>query len=346
VWTIASLAFAHLKDTTCEPWTMEMNRRDFIAGLSTLAAFPVTVRAQQGDKPVRVGFLSMGAGPNPNAYGFQKGLRQLGYVDGQNLVLVNRWAAGQRDRLPDLANELLGSNVDLIASHSTEAIEAIRSLSRTIPVVMVAISDPIGSGFVASFARPSGNTTGVTLFSNELAGKRLAMLKQFVPQLSRVAILAEKGRGPTETLVSETQAAANTLRVALQVFEVSSQEIADAFKSMEAERPDALIIQQNLSFTNRLRQIADLAIGQRIPTIHPTREFVEAGGLLAYGPNLFALGERAAWYVDRILKGTKAADLPVEQPTRFELALNLKTARALDLQPAPSLIGTADEVIE
>jgi putative ABC transport system substrate-binding protein len=211
---------------------------------------------------------------------------------------------------------------------------------------MVAISDPIASGFVASFARPSGNTTGVTLFSNELAGKRLAMLKQFVPQLSRVAILAEKGRGPTETLVSETRAAANTLHISLQVFEVSSEGIVGAFKSMEAERPDALIVQQNLSFTNHLRQIADSAIGQRIPTIHPTRESVEAGGLLAYGPSLFALGERAAWYVDRILRGAKPADLPVEQPTRFELALNMKTAKTLGLQVSPSLIGTADEVIE
>jgi putative ABC transport system substrate-binding protein len=136
------------------------------------------------------------------------------------------------------------------------------------------------------------------------------------------------------------------LRISLQVFEVSSEGIVDAFKSMEAERPDALIVQQNLSFTNRLRQIADLAIGQRIPTIHPTREFVEAGGLLSYGPSLFALGERAAWYVDRILRGTKPADLPVEQPTRFELALNMKTAKTLGLQVSPSLIGTADEVIE
>jgi ABC-type uncharacterized transport system substrate-binding protein len=323
-----------------------MKRREFIAGLSMAAAFSVPVQAQQGGKLVRVGFLSTGAGPNPNAYGFQQGLRQLGYIDGQNLVLINRWAAGRQDRLSDLAGELLGSNVDVIASHSTEAITAIRHLSATIPVVMVAISDPIASGFVASFARPSGNTTGVTLFSNELAGKRLAMLKQFVPQLSRVAILAEKGRGPTETLVSETQAAANTLRVALQVFEVNSEEIADAFKSMDAERPDGLIVQQNLSFTSRLRQIADLSIGQRIPTIHPTREFVEAGGLLAYGPSLFALGERAAWYVDRILRGTKPADLPVEQPTRFELALNMKTAKTLGLQVSSSLIGTADEVIE
>src|SRR5262249_41897327 len=158
-----------------------------------------------------------------------------------------------------------------IASHSTEAIMAIRSLSATIPVVMVAISDPIGSGFVTSFARPSGNTTGVTLFSNELAGKRLAMLKQFVPQLSRVAILAEKGRAPTETLIGETQAAANTLGVALHVFEVSSEEIGNAFKSMQTKRPDALIVQQNLAFTNYLRQIAALAIDQRIPSVHPTR---------------------------------------------------------------------------
>ena len=168
---------------------------------------------------------------------------------------------------------------------------------------MTAISDPIGNGLVASFARPGGNTTGVTLFSNELAGKRLEMLNQLVRQLRRVAILAERDRPPTATLVSETQAAAQTLRVALQTFEVRPEEIAEALRSIDKERADAVIVQQNLSFTPHLRQIADLAISYRLPTVHPTREFVEAGGLLAYGPSLFALGERAGWYVNRILKG-------------------------------------------
>ena len=266
-------------------------------------------------------------------------MRQLGYVEGQNLVLIYRWAAAQRAPIVDLARELLELNVDVLASHTTEAIAAIRSLNTAIPVVMTAISDPIGNGLVASFARPGGNTTGVTLFSNELAGKRLEMLNQLVPQLRRVAILAERDRPPTATLVSETQAAAQTLRLALRTFEVRPEEIAEALRSIDKERADAVIVQQNLSFTPHLRQIADLAISYRLPTVHPTREFVEAGGLLAYGPSLFALGERAGWYVDRILKGTKPADLPVEQPTKFEVILNLKTAKALGLTIPDKLLA-------
>jgi putative ABC transport system substrate-binding protein len=324
-----------------------LKRREFITLLGGAAAtWPFAVRAQQVGRLVRIGFLSGGAGPNPNVYGFQHGLRQLGYVEGQNLVLICRWAAAQRAPVVDLARELLDLNVDVLASHTTEAITAIRSLNTAIPVVMTAISDPIGNGLVASFARPGGNTTGVTLFSNELAGKRLAILNQLVPQLRRVAILAERDRPPTTTLVSETQTAADTLRLALQTFEVRPEEIAEALRSIEQERADAVIVQQNLSFTPHLRQIADLAISYRLPTVHPTREFVEAGGLLAYGPSLFALGERASWYVDRILKGTKPADLPVEQPTRFELILNLKTAKALGLEVPATLLALADEVIE
>jgi putative tryptophan/tyrosine transport system substrate-binding protein len=323
-----------------------MRRREFITLLGAAVAWPLAARAQQPGKLARVGFLSGGAGPNPNIYGFQQGMRQLGYVEGQNLVLIYRWAAAQRARVVDLARELLELNVDVLASHTTEAIAAIRSLNTTIPVVMTAISDPIGNSLVASFARPGGNTTGVTLFSNELAGKRLEMLKEVVPQLTRVAILAERDRPPTATLVSETQAAAAGLRLALQIFEVRPEEIAEAFRLIGKERPDALIVQQNLSFTPYLQQIADLAISHRLPTVHPTREFVEAGGFLAYGPSIFALGERAAWYVDRILRGARPTDLPVEQPTKFELILNLKTAKALGLDVPPSLLATADELIE
>jgi putative ABC transport system substrate-binding protein len=323
-----------------------MRRREFIAGIAGAAAWPVGVRAQQPGRLVRIGFLSGGVGPNPNVYGFQHGLRQLGYVEGQNLVLIYRWAAAQRAPLVDLARELLELDVDILASHTTEAIAAISSLNTAIPVVMTAISDPIGNGLVASFARPGRNTTGVTLFSNELAGKRLEMLNQLVRQLRRVAILAERDRPPTATLVSETQAAAQALRLDLRTFEVRPEEIAEALRSIDKERADAVIVQQNLAFTPHLRQIADLAISYRLPTVHPTREFVEAGGLLAYGPSLFALGERAGWYVDRILKGTKPADLPVEQPTKFEVILNLKTAKALGLTIPDKLLALADEVIE
>jgi putative ABC transport system substrate-binding protein len=325
---------------------LAVKRRAFITLIGGVAAWPLAAPAQSPGKLVRIGFLSGGSEANSNIDGFRQGLRQLGYIEGQNLLMIYRWAAGQPDRLVDLARELLESNVDLLASHTTEAITAIRSLNATIPIVMTAISDPIGSGLVASFARPGGATTGVTLFSNELAGKRLAMLREVVPQLTRVAVLAERDRRPTETLISETKEAAHALRLTLQIFEIGADEIADAFRLIDKERPDALIVQQNLSFTPHLRQIADLAIGHRLATVHPTREFVEAGGLLAYGPSIFALGERAAWYTDRILKGIKPADLPVEQPTKFELIVNLKTAKALGLDVPPSLLATADELIE
>jgi putative ABC transport system substrate-binding protein len=222
-------------------------------------------------------------------------------------------------------------NVDVIASNSTEAILAIRDLNNTTPVVMTAISDPIGNRLVASFARPGGNITGVTLFSTELAGKRLELLKEVVPQLARVGLLVERDHPPTATFVTETQAVAQPLNLALQIFEVHPEEIPEGFRSIEKEHPDALIVQQTASFTSHAREIADLAINLHLPTVSEMREFIEVGGLLAYGPSVYALGERAAWYVDRILKGTRPAELPVEQPTKFELIVNLRTAKTLGL---------------
>jgi putative ABC transport system substrate-binding protein len=278
--------------------------------------------------------------------GFQQGLLQLGYVEGQNLVLFYRWAGGKQTRLADFANELLGLRVDLFVIPSTEAVIAVRAVSKTIPIVMAAISDPIGTGLVASFARPGGYTTGVTLYSTELAGKRLELLKDVVPRLARVAVLAQRDHPPTVTLIEETEAAAKTLGIELQALIVRPGEIGETFRSMGKERPDAVIVQQTASFNFYMGQIADLALSYRLPTIHQVRDFVEAGGLMAYGPSLSALGQRAAWYVDRILKGTLPADLPVEQPTKLELVLNLKTAKALGLDISLTLLARADEVIE
>jgi putative ABC transport system substrate-binding protein len=323
-----------------------VKRREFITLLGGAAAWPLAARAQQPGRLIRIGFLTLNSGPSPAIEGFQRGLQQLGYVEGQNLVLIYRWASGKKNRLVDLASELLRLKVDMFASNTTEAIIAIRTLDKTIPIVMTSIADPVGVGLVASFARPGGYTTGVTLFSTELAGKRLELLKEIVPRLTRIAILAERDHPPTATFVSEKQTAAQALRLALQIFEVGPEEIADAFRSISNERPDGLIVQQTSTFNVHIRQIADLAISHRLPTVHQTREFVQAGGLLAYGPSVFALGERAAWYVDRILKGTKPADLPVEQPTKFDLIINLVTAKALGLDVPPSLLARADEVIE
>ena len=324
-----------------------MRRREFITLLGgATVAWPRAARAQQARKLVRIGFLTLASGPTPSMKGFQHGLQQLGYVEGQNLVLIYRWADGRRDRLADLASELLQLNVDVIASNSTEAILAIRDLNNTTPIVMTAISDPIGNRLVASFARPGGNITGVTLFSTELAGKRLELLKEVVPQLARVGLLVERDHLPTATLVTETQVAAQPLNLALQIFEVHPEEIPEGFRSIEKEHPDALIVQQTASFISHAREIAGLAINLHLPTVSEMQEFIQVGGLLAYGPSGYALGERAAWYVDRILKGTRPADLPIEQPTKFELVVNLKTAKALGLTIPGTMLARADELIE
>ena len=324
-----------------------MRRRDFIKVVGGSAiTWPLAARAQQPEKMHRIGYLTLLSGPSRSTEGFQRGLSQLGYVEGQNVIILYRWAAGRKDRLVDLAKELLQLKVDLFASPTTEAIMAIRSINETIPIVMTSVADPIGNKLVASFARPGGNTTGVTLSSTDLATKRLGLLKDVVPNLSRVAVLVERDHPPTATMIKETQAAAGPMQIELQILEVRAEQIRDAFKSMERARPDALIVQQTTTFNAYTKEIADLALDSRLPSVHENREYVRAGGLIAYGADFFALGQRAAYYVDRILKGTNPADLPVEQPTKFVLALNLKCAKTLGVTVPPALLATADEVIE
>ena len=324
-----------------------MRRREFVKLVSGAAlAWPPAAHAQQPAKMHRIGFLTLSSGPSPSTEGFQRGLSQLGYVEGQNVIILYRWAAGRKDRLVDLAKELLQLKVELFASQSTEAIAAIRSINETIPIVMTGISDPIGNKLIASFARPGGNTTGVTLFSTDLATKRLGLIREVVPNLSRVAVLVERDHPPTTTMIKETQAAASAMQIELQVFEVRPEQIRDAFKSMERARLDALIPQQTATFNAYIKEIADLALDARLPSVHENREYVRAGGLMAYGADIFTIGEHAAYYVDRILQGTNPADLPVEQPTKFVLSLNLKCAKTLGVTVPAALIATADEVIE
>jgi putative ABC transport system substrate-binding protein len=324
-----------------------VRRREFIALVGGApAAWPLAARAQQPDKMHRIGFLTLNSGPSPSTEGFQSGLSQLGYMEGQNVIIIYRWAAGRTDRLVDLAKELLQLKVDLFASQSTEAVMAIRSINETIPIVMTSVSDPIGNKFIASLARPGGSTTGVTQSSVDLAAKRLSLLKEVVPNLSRVAVLVERDHPPTATMIKETQAAAGRMQIELQILEVHPDQIRDAFKSMERARSDALIVQQTATFNVYIKEIAELALDSRLPSVHENREYVRAGGLIAYGPDFFALGQRAAYYVDRILKGMNPADLPVEQPTKFVLALNLKCAKTLGVTVPPALLATADEVIE
>ena len=327
-----------------------MRRREFIAFLVGAAAtWPVAARAQQASdaKIHRIGFISLSGGPSATDKGFQKGLRDLGYLEGQNVVIVFRWASGNQQQLPELVSELLSLRVDVIVSGTTEAILAIRRIDKTIPVVMSAISDPIGSGLIASLARPGGNTTGLTLLSTDLAAKRLQLLRELVPHVKRVAVLAYWPHQPTTLLFRETSDAAEKLDVQLQLHKAESiDEIENAFEIMTREGAEAVIVQQNSAWNGYLKQIADLANKRRLPAIHKSSDFPSAGGLASYGPSRFDLGRRAAFYVDKILKGAKPSDLPVEQPTKFELVLNRKTAKALGLTVPPTLLASADEVIE
>jgi putative ABC transport system substrate-binding protein len=268
-----------------------VRRRDFITLVGGVTAgWPLAARAQQPEKMNRIGYLTLLSGPSQSTEGFQRGLSQLGYVEGQNVIILYRWAAGRKDRLVDLAKELLQLKVDLFASQTTEAIMAIRSINETIPIVMTSVSDPIGNKLIASFARPGGNTTGVTLSSTDLATKRLGLLKEVVPNLSRVAVLVERNHPPAATMIKETQAAAGLMRIELQILEVGPEQIRDAFKSMERARPDALIVQQTAPFNAYIKEMADLALDARLPSVHENREYVRAGGLIAYGPDLFASG--------------------------------------------------------
>ena len=324
-----------------------MRRREFISLLGgAAAAWPLAARAQPPSKVVRIGILSLNAGPSPVDEGFKNGIRQLGYVEGQNLVMLYRWAAGRKERLVDLANELLQLKVDVFASGSTEAIVAIRSVNSAIPIVMTNISDPIGSGLVASFARPGGNTTGLTLYSSDLAGKRLELLKQVVPQLRRVTILVERDHPPTATLVKANGSGCASNADKLQVLQVRPDLIADAFRSVNKEKTDGIVVQQTASLNAHIRQIADLAISHQLPTIQEITVLRRSRWAHGLRSERAALGERAAWYVDRILKGTNPTNLPIEQPTKFELVINLKTAKALGLTVPPSLLTLADKVIE
>jgi putative ABC transport system substrate-binding protein len=281
---------------------------------------------------------------------FRQALRELGYVEGQNLVIEYRWAEGQPERLPDLAADLVRLQVDVIVpSGGNLAIRAAQQAARTIPIVMVGASDPVAAGFVASLAHPGGNTTGLSLLTPELHGRRLEILKEAVPQSTRVAVLANPGAAPTlgATTTGNLTAAAQSLGLQLHIVEVRrAEELNDAFAAMTRAGVDALYVLGDSLLLDGLRgRIADLAAQYRLPAIYNWRMNVDAGGLMSYGVSLVERYQRTAVYVDKILKGAKPADLPVEQPTKFELVINLKTAQALGLTLPPTLLFLADEVI-
>jgi ABC-type uncharacterized transport system substrate-binding protein len=328
-------------------------RREFIGTLAGgLLAAPLAAEAQQAAKIARIGFLSLNVSASPHVLEpFLQGLRDLGYVEGRNLVIEYRDAEGKPERLPALAAELVALKVDVIFAPGTPHALAAKQATRTVPIVFTGVTDPVTDGLVTSLARPGGNVTGLSLLATlELVGKRLELLKQAVPGVTRVAILRQPGgqgeRTETDSLKA-AEVAARALGVRLQFVEARGPTDFDrAFSDMTRARAGALIGLGGVMFFNERRHLVDLAAKNRLPAVYPLREYVDAGGLMSYGPDLADSLRRAATYVDKILKGAKPADLPVEQPTKFELVINLKTAKALGLTIPQSVLGRADEVIQ
>ncbi len=277
-------------------------------------------------------------------------MSEVGYVEGRNLIIEYRSADGKQERFPNLANDLVRLNVDLILAASTPHARAAQQATRTIPIVVPVMGDPVADGLVASLARPGGNITGMTSLGPELTAKRLDLLKVALPDLTRVAILWHPGafsESTTSNMLNATAAAARTLRMEVPLLRVDGADQLDsAFSAMTSEPPGGLLIFPSSMFFTEGRRIVDLVVKHQLPSMFPAREYAELGGLMAYGTNIADLFRRSAVYVDKILKGAKPADLPVEQPTKFELVINLKTAKTLGLTVPPTLLSRADEVIE
>jgi putative ABC transport system substrate-binding protein len=329
-----------------------MDRREFIGTLAGgLVVAPFAAEAQQAAKVARIGFLTLNLAPNLHLReAFLQGLRDLGYVEGRNVEIEYRDAEGRPERLPALAAELVALKVDVILAGGTPQALAAKQATRTLPIVFTAAPDPVTDGLVTSLARPGGNVTGLSNIAPELVGKRLELLKQAVPGVSRVAVLWHPGGTGERTekdMLKGAEVAARALGVRLQFLEARGPADFDrAFSDMTRARAGALTSLGGTMFFNERRRLVDLAAKNRLPAVYPQREFVDAGGLMAYGPNIADVFRRAATYVDKILKGTKPGDLPVEQPTKFELVINLKTAKALGLTIPQSLLGRADQVIQ
>jgi len=326
-------------------------RRTFLHTLAAgLLAAPVAADAQSAGKVFRIGYLGSGSSTsNPHLPGaFRQGLRELGWIEGQNIVIEYRFAEGRLDRLPDLAAEVVRLKVDIIAASPTPAALAAKNATGTIPIVFTSVPDPVGLGLVASLARPGGNVTGLTYSVGfNIFGKDLELLKEAVPKVRRVAVLSNPASPSQPLTMSEIRGAARSLGLQLLLLEARGPGDFDgAFAAMAKERVGALFVVTDPAFIPHRARLANLTAKSRLPSIFTQREDAEAGALMSYGPSLSDIYRRAATYVDKILKGAKPADLPVEQPTKFELVINLKTARAIGLALPQSLVQRADEVIQ
>jgi putative ABC transport system substrate-binding protein len=325
-----------------------MNRRELVALVAgaIAASWPLLARAQQTSKVPTIGFLGADASAfSPWTAAFVARLRELGWIEGNNIAIEYRWSQGQTERYAEIAAEFVRLKVDVIVTVGS-AVPIVRQATTVIPIVFAVGIDPVGSGLVASLSQPGGNVTGLSIQANELAGKRLEFARELVPQLHRLAIMFNVGNAQPVLEMGETQGAARILGLEVVPLVIQrAEDIATAFQALKT-RADALYVAVDQLMVANLTSIIASALGARLPTIFSTRDFVKAGALMSYGPSYVERFRHAADYVDKILRGAKAGDLPVDQPTKFELVINLKTAKALGLTIPPSLLARADEVIE
>jgi putative tryptophan/tyrosine transport system substrate-binding protein len=315
----------------------------FVGAMLVALSFPA--QAQQPGKVPLIGILFFGSQNQPHLKSFQQGLRDLGYVEGKNIAFEYRYAEGDVNRLPELAADLVRLKVDLIVTTSNEGGLAARQVTKSTPVVLTT-ADPVGAGLAASLAKPGGNVTGLSVVLADLSGKRLELLKETFPTIKRVGVLWSPMQPTAMSAITETQAAGEAAALQLTSLEVRTSEDIDTAVAQAAKtRPSALLVILDTLTTRHSKKIVDIAAKHRLPGMYPTRQFAEEGGLMAYGPSIGDLYRRAATYVDKILKGSKPADLPVEQPTRFEFAINLKTANQIGVTIPPEVLMRADKVI-
>ena len=326
-----------------------MRRREFITLLGGAAVWPLAARAQQPAMPI-IGLLDP---RSPDAMAdrlraFRVGLKDVGYVEGENVTIIYRFAEDQNDRLPELAAELVRRQVTVIAASATTAAPAAKAATTTIPIAFIAAEDPVRLGLVASLARPGGNLTGINFFSSELAAKRLDLLHELLPRAARIAVLVNPANATnTASILRDVEAAARPIGLQVQVLNASTgPEINAAFENVGRDRPDALFVGPDTFLIARRIQVVQLAAFHRLPAVYPARDFLEVGGLMSYGTNIMDAFRQLGIYAGRILKGAKPADLPVVQSTKFERVINVETARMLGLTVQPSLLARADEVIE